>query len=93
VPNSSYVKGRRKEYAAIRLLERSGHLAFRTAGSHSPFDVIALTSSVVRLIQLKAEYLSAVDREALEQIRVPSNVTKESWRWPDRHDPIITVIP
>ena len=93
MPNRQYAKGRRTEYKAMRLLEASGHLAFRTAGSHSPFDIIAVTSTCVRFIQLKSDYLSTIDREALEQIRVPANATKESWRWPDRQDPIVTVIP
>lgn len=95
MPNRSYEKGRRREYRAIALLEASGALACRTAGSHSLFDVIAVTPAQIRLIQLKAgdEYLSGVDRERLELLKVPANVTKEVWRWPDRCQPIITVIP
>jgi Holliday junction resolvase len=95
MPNRSYVKGRRREYQAIALLEATGALACRTAGSHSLFDVIAVTAAQVRLIQLKGggEYLSEVDRERLELLQVPANVTKEVWRWPDRSAPIITVIP
>lgn len=37
-----YAKGRRNEYKSMKLLENEGWMCFRTAGSHSDWDIIAL---------------------------------------------------
>jgi hypothetical protein len=59
MPNKHYLKGRRAEYLFIKELRRWGYEARRTAGSHGPFDIVALDQSEmfnhpVRLIQVKA---------------------------------------
>jgi Holliday junction resolvase len=41
MPNKNYVKGRNFEYQIKKLYEKMGYLVFRTAGSHSPADLIA----------------------------------------------------
>lgn len=54
--NTHYNKGREKEYNICRRLKREGYqIAQRTAGSHSPFDVIAINkdTKTIRLIQSK----------------------------------------
>ncbi|MFH7835168.1 MAG: hypothetical protein QXL51_01055 [Candidatus Aenigmatarchaeota archaeon] len=50
---SNYIKGRRFEYEVMRLLEKQGALCFRMAGSHSPFDIIAIFRDKILLIQCK----------------------------------------
>jgi hypothetical protein len=93
MPNRNYIRGRRKEYKAIALLEASGYSAVRTAGSHSAFDVIGWSSLGVRFIQLKVDRISAVEREHLQLLRVPPGVSKEVWIWEDRAKaPVITII-
>jgi Holliday junction resolvase len=42
VPRSPYRKGARYEYYVKQLLEERGYLVVRTAGSHGPFDLIAI---------------------------------------------------
>lgn len=43
MPNKNYLRGRRKEYKIMDELEKEGYpLVMRTAGSHSPVDVIAI---------------------------------------------------
>jgi len=37
---TNYVKGVRLERDVIRIFKENGYTAFRTAGSHSPFDVV-----------------------------------------------------
>lgn len=37
-----YAKGRRNEWKSMKLLEKNGWMCFRTAGSHSDWDIIAL---------------------------------------------------
>lgn len=41
MPNKAYVKGRAFEYQVKKQFEAGGYLVFRTAGSHSPADLIA----------------------------------------------------
>jgi hypothetical protein len=42
MPNRNYITGRRFEYKVRDLWKDRGYRAVRTAGSHSPYDVIAL---------------------------------------------------
>ena len=92
--NTNYRKGRRLEYKTMRVLERAGYETLRTAGSHGLFDVVAFSSVNVRCVQVKGNnYVSALEREKLELLRLPDNCTKEIWRWPDRaREPIIEVV-
>lgn len=41
MPNKNYQAGRRVEYEVIKIMEAKGYKAFRTAGSHGEFDVVA----------------------------------------------------
>jgi len=58
MPNKNYVKGRRKEYKICDELRAQGwDIVQRTAGSHSPIDVIAINQEkkLIRLIQSKPD--------------------------------------
>ena len=57
MPNKNYQKGRRKEYGVCDQLKKDGfEIAQRTAGSHSPIDVIAINKETkeIKFIQVKA---------------------------------------
>jgi Holliday junction resolvase len=83
MPNKNYVNGRAFEYRIKKEYEAMGYLVFRTAGSHSPADLIAFPkmsdwftgkgiSAVPVLIQCKATkkvYLPG-DLEQLKKIAV-----------------------
>ena len=43
MPNKNYINGRRFEYHIRDHWRGRGAIAFRSAGSHSPYDVIAIT--------------------------------------------------
>lgn len=89
-------KGTAAEHRAIRLLEASGFLCSRSAGSLGLFDVVGVGPLGVRLVQVKSgtARLSGVEREAITQLRVPANTTKEYWRFlPRATAPVIEVIP
>ena len=79
-------KGTRAEHRAMRILEAAGYLCTRASASLGLFDVIAVGESSVRLIQVKAgtKYLSTIEREQIQLLRVPHAVSKECWRFPDR---------
>lgn len=49
----NYHRGYLIERRACKLLEQAGYVVARTAGSHSPFDVVAVNANGVRLIQVK----------------------------------------
>jgi Holliday junction resolvase len=79
-------KGARAEHRAIKLLEAAGYLCTRAGASLGVFDVLALGPHDVKAIQVKSgtRYCSAIEREQLHLVQVPSNVSKEIWRFPDR---------
>jgi Holliday junction resolvase len=79
-------KGTRAERRAIKQLEGEGYLCTKAGASLGLFDVIAIGATHVRCLQVKAgtRYCSAIEREQLVLCRVPPNVSKEIWRYPDR---------
>ena len=88
-------KGTRAEHRVMKLLEKTGYVCTRAAGSLGLFDVIAIGSSTIRLIQVKSggEYLSGIEREAICALVVPPNVTRECWRLPTGcRSPLIEIL-
>ena len=58
MPNRHYIKGRRKEYAVCNKLKDEGYdIAQRSAGSHSPIDIFAIsrTERIIKLVQCKPD--------------------------------------
>lgn len=60
MPNKNYIKGRRKEYKIVNQCKEKGFIAFRSAGSHSPVDVVAINPGTkqIRLIQAKPDSMN-----------------------------------
>ena len=56
MPNRKYQKGYRFENKLVNLHKGEDKIAFRSAGSHSPVDVVAidLKTKTIKLIQAKA---------------------------------------
>lgn len=42
MPNKNYIKGVKKERMIVNSFRNLGHIAFRSAGSHSPIDVCCI---------------------------------------------------
>jgi Holliday junction resolvase len=80
---TNYRRGRAFEYEAKKLLEDEGYCVCRTAGSHSPFDLIALSRLEVKCIQCKYAKSKkpwfGSEIKKLEQIDVPKHVVIELW--------------
>lgn len=56
-----YAKGRRNEWKSMDKLRKAGWMCFRTAGSHSDWDIIALKKDwYPMLIQVKTNHKSKV---------------------------------
>lgn len=68
MPNKNYLKGRRKEYLIVKKYKELGYdIAQRTAGSHSPFDVIAinLKKKEIKLIQCKPDSMNSHQQQKI----------------------------
>jgi hypothetical protein len=67
------------------LLEAEGYCCTRAGGSLGVFDVIAIGSTHVGAIQVKAgtSRLTPAERRAVGAIVVPDNVSREYWRFLD----------
>lgn len=65
--NSNYIKGRKKEYKIVHAEKDKGNIAFRSAGSHSPVDVVSIDTKnkKIRLIQAKPDSMNAHQRQKL----------------------------
>jgi len=81
--NRNYISGRTKEYAVCKELRRQGAVfAQRTAGSHSPIDVVALMpDGSVRLIQVKRSSYDPKAAEKLSALPHTEGVLIELWEW------------
>lgn len=56
MPNKNYVKGRAKEYKICKELRAAGYdIVQRTAGSHSPIDVIAINKKDRSILCVQAK--------------------------------------
>lgn len=78
-------KGRRAEYKSIRLLEASGYRCVRAAGSKGAFDIVAVGSKDIILLQVKSrDWPSSSELEAIRAFVAPSNCRRIIHRWVDR---------
>lgn len=78
--------GTRTEHRARHRLEAEGYAVTRATGSLGAWDLIAVSSRDVLLVQVKGglrAYASPAEREALFRQLVPACgcVRKQLWRW------------
>jgi len=64
MPNKNYLKGTRKERKIVNEAREKGHIAARTAGSHSPIDcfIIDKEARVIEFIQAKPDSMSELKK-------------------------------
>ena len=69
MPNPKYQKGYRKERKIVNMARGLGWIAFRSAGSHSPIDVVIIDpkNKTVRFIQCKSDKLHKSQKLKLEK--------------------------
>jgi hypothetical protein len=78
-------KGTRAEHRSMAILESAGYACTRAAASLGVFDVVAIGSKDVILLQVKSNAWPGT--EELEEIRslpAPANCRKLVHRWRDR---------
>jgi len=79
---SPYRKGYLRELEVMRILRRSGEfqVVFRSAASHSPFDIVAISRSKVLLLQVKTgRFNFKKELEKLRSIETPKCIEKQLW--------------
>ncbi|MEM2914197.1 MAG: hypothetical protein QXH91_02165 [Candidatus Bathyarchaeia archaeon] len=79
---SPYRKGYLKELEVMRILRKSGKfpVVFRSAASHSPFDIVALSKNKVLLLQVKTgKFNFKKELKKLKSIETPKSVEKQLW--------------
>jgi Holliday junction resolvase len=78
-------KGNRNEHRSIRLLEAAGYACTRAAASLGVFDVVAVGSQDIILLQVKSnEWPRSVEMEQIKLFAAPPNARKLIHRWRDR---------
>jgi copper chaperone CopZ len=97
---NSRKKGQRNELRAKKILEAAGYEVEKTTGSKfgsqdfwGLFDLLAMSSTQLRLVQVKTNYCRPEVKEAIKEFPCPPTITKEVWVFKDRvKEPIITVL-
>ena len=78
-------KGTRNEHRSMAVLEAAGYRCTRSAASLGEWDIIAIGSRDVALIQVKTrDWPGSVEMEQLREFPVPPNCRKLVHRWRDR---------
>ena len=75
MPNKNYIQGVRKERKIVNEARDKDLIAFRSAGSHSPIDVVIINKEkhLVRFIQCKPDTMSKACKDRLEQEHLELN--------------------
>jgi Holliday junction resolvase len=92
MPNKNYIRGRAFEYRVKKDLEDKGYIVVRSAGSKSPFDLVAISLKVqypdVILVQCKyGAKITKKERENLHKIskKIPKNIyVATAWAKPNK---------
>lgn len=91
----SKAKGARRERQSRDLLEALGYDVTRAAASRGLWDLVAISSTDVVLVQVKSNAWPCVEEmEAMELAQVPPNCRKLVHRWRDGERlPDVRVVP
>jgi Holliday junction resolvase len=65
---TNYHRGVEREHYIKKKLEKQGYFVIRSAGSHSPVDLVALKKGEIRLIQSKkSKYVRPAEKKKIEE--------------------------
>ena len=78
-------KGTRNEHRSMAVLEAAGYYCIRSSLSAGVFDVVAISSSDILLVQVKTrDWPYSEELDALKAFQAPMNTKKLVHRWRDR---------
>jgi hypothetical protein len=83
---NKYTKGKRNELKTIRYLERQGYRCLRSAGSRSPFDIVAFGPYETLLIQVRSNRFPSIS-DIIEMDKYPTlpSIKKVIHVWKDHY--------
>ena len=96
--NRNYIKGRAREYGAIRRLRDSGALwVVRSYGSHGLFDITAVFQTHTLLIQVKKDRIGKEEMERLKKfaanLDTSADIFVQVWIYKDRKLHVTEIAP
>ena len=67
MPNKNYVKGVKKERLYVNRAKSMGLISFRSAGSHSPIDVVVIDMKTrnIGFIQCKPDSMAQIAKDRI----------------------------
>jgi Holliday junction resolvase len=78
---NKYIKGAVYEWKVKKEYENKNYLVIRSAGSHSPIDLVAINEKEIIFIQCKRiKKISSIEKKEIEdfkKIKIPFNCRKE----------------
>jgi Holliday junction resolvase len=82
---NSKAKGNRNERRTMALLEAAGYQCCRSAASLGAWDVVAVGSTDVVLVQVKSnDWPGSIEMQVLREFVTPPGVRRLVHRWRDR---------
>ena len=83
---SRYAAGRRAEWRTMRVMEAAGYVCTRSSSSKGPWDVVAVSSTDIALIQVKQGKTrpGKAERDLLLEVRRPPCARVLLHYWPPR---------
>lgn len=79
---TAYKRGYYYEDKIRKELEGNGHYVIRSAGSKGLWDIVAISSEFIILIQSKKTGLpTPKERKAMAEFKCPPNCIKQIWRF------------
>jgi len=83
---TNYARGRAKEYAVIKELEKEGYYCIRSAGSHKCADIVCFLQKdneelpLIKFIQVKSGNSPyKKDMFKLHKLKLPAIIQKQLW--------------
>lgn len=78
-------KGAQREHKSIALLESQGYKCTRAAASLGAFDIIAIRSDLILLVQVKSNrWPGSEEMEQIAAFECPPNCVRVIHRWRDK---------
>ncbi len=81
MPNRFYASGRAKEYRAMEILRKEEWIVARSAGSHSPADLLAAKNGRILLVQVKNRSARVRKEELTELVKWAGHFGADAEVW------------
>lgn len=74
MPNKNYISGRNFEYRVKKYLESKGYFVLRSAGSHTPVDLLAVHPIYYHILVIQCKHgTSRTNKKSLSDLNITAN--------------------